>query len=317
MKFSDILENEFSVSGNWVSLHFVLQCGLQFGLPYKLKRCKEGIINLFWKSPIIWLITWRCQQFDGFYKIGITTVVSRYLQWQNWRKMLAFQCNTKVPNILQTLCMIQKIGTLICSEYISYSNDLSLGAWCLPYTLPINLFLVEEKEGHNIFHPIFAWWCFYDLWHIPVDLLICFRSLDFLIFGLLSNRICNIFHDFFYLNFKQTLRLGCRNSEKQYEAANFLMNVSTTAAISLLRRCNLAWRVHQNGWLTVPVQAAQQWLPRQRCSACALGVSINCITPLICWIILVLNFFKILVFPYATHIGRKDTTAVFLDYSLF
>ena len=33
---------------------------------------------------------------------------------------------------------------------------------------------------------------------------------------------------FSYLNFKQTLRLGGRNLGRQYEVANFLMNVRTT-----------------------------------------------------------------------------------------
>ena len=46
-----------------------------------------------------------------------------------------------------------------------------------------------------------------------------------LIFWLLSNRKCYIFHVFLYLNFKQTLQLCCRNLRRPYKAANFLMNV--------------------------------------------------------------------------------------------
>ena len=54
------------------------------------------------------------------------------------------------------------------------------------------------------------------------------RFVDILIiFGLPSNRICNIFHVFLYLNFKQTLRLGGMNLRRQHEAANFLIYMCT------------------------------------------------------------------------------------------
>ena len=268
------------------------------------------------KMPTVrWVLQDR-YYYSSFEIFAMTKLKKRCLHF-NAIQMFLISCKTRRCKLIFTEYDSENWDVDMLRAHFQFKRP-ELRSLMSAIHLTNKLLLNTRKEGHNIFHPIFAWWYFYDLWHIPVDLLICFWSLDILIFGLLSNRICNIFHDFFYLNFKQTLRLGCRNSEKQYEAANFLMNVSTTAAISLLRRCNLAWRVHQNGWLTVPVpvQAAQQRLPRQRCSACALG-SINCITPLICWIILVLDFFKILVFPYATHIGRKDTTAVFLDYSLF
>ena len=48
-----------------------------------------------------------------------------------------------------------------------------------------------------------------------------------LIFRLPSNRICDIFHVFLYLNFKQTLRLGGMNLRRQHEAANFLIYMCT------------------------------------------------------------------------------------------
>ena len=71
--------------------------------------------------------------------------------------------------------------------------------------------------------------------YFPTDMTILLRRVEYpsrfvdilLIFRLPSNRICDIFHVFLYLNFKQTLRLGCMNLRRQHEAANFLINVCT------------------------------------------------------------------------------------------
>ena len=67
------------------------------------------------------------------------------------------------------------IGTFICSEHSSDSNNQSSGAWCLPWTLPIDLFSVEEKAGHNTFQPIFAWW---NAMTCDISHLICWYTLD-------------------------------------------------------------------------------------------------------------------------------------------
>ena len=67
-----------------LGLHF----GLQFGLAYKLNPCRKGLIVGQLINPINhnYLITWMCWQFGGCCKIGIITVIWRYLQWQNLRR---------------------------------------------------------------------------------------------------------------------------------------------------------------------------------------------------------------------------------------
>ena len=75
---------------------------LAHGFPQIVENAwKQGpTVWVFQSSPPDWM-TWTCQLFNGSHMIGITTFVSRNLQWQNLRRdaCISMQTIYNVPDI--------------------------------------------------------------------------------------------------------------------------------------------------------------------------------------------------------------------------
>ena len=168
-----------------------------------------------------------------------------------------YQCQPIPINTYNTCHMYKtykyiSIQANTCTYHMSVHANTYQYLQCIPKTIHTNIYhntyhantcqyMPQNKPQYMLIHTMKSNTCQYT--HIT-SLMICMMILLWLllrrlacsswlvdlvlIFGLPSNRICDIFPVFLYLNFEQTLRRGARNLKQQCYVANFFMNVCTT-----------------------------------------------------------------------------------------